>query len=110
MRKRIPRNRRVPFRYIVRYGLTRALECKSFVADISDTGLYLKTNRVFKPGSRIYMTIEIHKELFECEGEVRWAKRVPPGLERIARCGMGIKFSKVPQGLIDIYKGKLPSK
>jgi hypothetical protein len=53
------------------------------------------------------MAIEVHKESFDCEGSVRWAKRVPPGLERIARCGMGIKFLKVPQGLLDIYKAKL---
>ena len=107
MRKRIPRNKRVPFRFIVMYGKTKPLEYKSYIADLSDTGVYLKTNRVFDPGTHIYMSIEVHNESFECEGMVRWAKRVPPGLERVTRCGMGIKFKEVPQGLIDIYKGKI---
>ncbi len=110
MRKRIPRNKRVPFRFIVRYGTSRPLEYMSFIADLSDTGLYLKTNRVYKPGTHIYMTIEVYEDSYDCEGTVRWAKRVPPGLERLTRCGMGIKFIKVPQGLLDIYMKKVPSK
>lgn len=107
MRKRVPRNKRVPFRYVVCYGEARPLEFRSYTADLSDTGLYLKTNRVFIPGTHILMTIEVHKESYDCEGTVRWARRVPPGLERVARCGMGIRFSKVPRALIEIYKGKI---
>ncbi|MBE9531629.1 MAG: PilZ domain-containing protein [Proteobacteria bacterium] len=107
MKKRVLRNRRVPFRFIIMYGIKRPLEYRSFTADISDTGLFVKTNRVFTPGTRIYMTIKVHNNNFDCEGMVRWAKRVPPGLERVARCGMGIKFSTVPQGLLNIYKEKI---
>jgi Tfp pilus assembly protein PilZ len=110
MRKRIPRNKRVPFRFIVRYGMSRPLGFRSFIADLSDTGLYLSTNRVFNPGTHVYMTIEVYDESFDCEGTVKWAKRVPPGLERITRCGMGIEFTTVPQRLLDIYMKKVSKK
>ena len=100
----------MPFRFIVRYGKSRPLEFRSFIADLSDTGVYLKTNRVFDPGTHVYMTIEVYEDSFDCEGTVRWAKRVPPGLERLTRCGMGIEFSMIPQGLLDIYKVKIPRK
>jgi Tfp pilus assembly protein PilZ len=107
MKKIIPRNKRVHYRVIVRYGTTRPLEYRSFIANISDTGVYLRTNRVLKPGTLLLMTIETNGENFHCEGFVRWARKVPPGLERIARCGMGIKFTKVPEGLLEIYRSKL---
>ncbi len=110
MRKRIPRSKRVPFRFIVRYGTSKPLAFMSYVADMSDTGVYLKTNRVFNPGTHVYMTIEVYEDSYDCEGTVRWAKRVPPGLERITRCGMGIEFNNVPQELLDIYKNKIPQK
>jgi Tfp pilus assembly protein PilZ len=107
MRKIIPRNKRVHYRVIVRYGTTRPLEFRSFIANISDAGVYLRTNRVFKPGTLLLMTIETKDDAIECEGFVRWAKKVPPGLERITRCGMGIKFTKVPVELLEIYRDKL---
>ncbi|MEE9542935.1 MAG: PilZ domain-containing protein [Thermodesulfobacteriota bacterium] len=107
MRKIIPRSKRVPFRVIVRYGSSMPPEYSSFIANISDTGVYLKTNRVFKPGTLLFMTIETDEKSFECEGIVSWARRVPPGLERITRCGMGIRFTKVPDELLKIYKEKL---
>ena len=97
----------MPFRVIVRYGSSKPPEFSSFIANISDTGVYLKTNRVFRPGTLIFMTIEDNEENFNCEGIVSWARRVPPGLERITRCGMGIKFTMVPEGLLKIYNEKL---
>ena len=107
MRERRPGNKRVPFRFIVRYGVSRPLEYRSFIADFSDTGVYLKTNRILNPGTHILMTIEINKTPYDCEGIVKWAKRVPDGHERITKCGMGIEFSKISQELLDIYNAKI---
>ncbi len=102
-----PRNKRVPFRVIVRYGLERPPKLNSFITDFSDTGVYLKANRVFKPGTNLFMTIEVNGVSYECEGVVSWSKKVPRGMERSAKSGMGIKFSSLPDELLELYNEKL---
>ena len=104
---KIPRNKRVPFRVIVRYGPERPPKFNSFITDFSDTGVYLKTNRVFKPGTNLLMTIEVEGVSYDCEGIVSWSKKVPRGMERFSKSGMGIRFSTLPKELLDIYVEKL---
>ena len=104
---KVPRNKRVPFRVLVRYGLERPLQFNSFITDFSDTGVYLKANKVFKPGESLLMTIEVNGDSYDCEGTVSWSKRVPQGFERSIKSGMGIRFSSLPKQLLDIYVEKL---
>lgn len=104
---RVDRNKRIPFRVIVRYGLEKPPKLNSFITDFSDTGVYLKANRVFKPGTNLFMSIEVNGTSYECEGVVSWSKKVPRGMERSAKSGMGIRFSSLPKELIDIYTEKL---
>ena len=104
---KVLRNKRIPFRVIVRYGLERPLQLNSFITDFSDTGVYLKTNRVFKPGTKLLMSIEVSGISYDCEGIVSWSKKVPRGMERLVKNGMGIRFSALPKELLDIYVGKL---
>ncbi|MBE9531628.1 MAG: PilZ domain-containing protein [Proteobacteria bacterium] len=104
---KIPRNKRVPFRVLVKYGLARPLQFNSFITDISDSGVYLKANKVFKPGAKLLMTIEVNGDSFDCEGTVSWSKKVLPGMERSLKSGMGIRFSLIPKELLSIYTEKL---
>ena len=104
---KIERSKRVPFRVLVRYGPEKPPQFNSFIADFSDTGVYLKSNRVFKPGTNLFMTVEVNGTKYDCEGVVSWSKRVPRGMERYTKSGMGIKFTSLPQELSDLYTEKI---
>lgn len=104
---KIERNKRVPFRVLVKYGPENPPQFNSFITDFSDTGVYLKSNRVFSPGTKLFMTVEVNGTKYDCVGVVSWSKRVPRGMERSTKNGMGIKFTSLPQELSDLYVEKL---
>jgi Tfp pilus assembly protein PilZ len=99
-------SRRIPFRFIVKYGLTQPPEHTAFLTDLSDSGICIKTRTVFKPGTTLYMSIENAGTCHECEGVVEWAKKVPPSLARVRKSGMGIRFTQACPELIAYYKEK----
>jgi Tfp pilus assembly protein PilZ len=101
------RSKRVPFRNTIHFGPHRPPEHTSFIIDLSDSGVGLKTNRVFKPGTKIYMSIETPDKGFEAEGVVVWAKRVTPRMVQLVKTGMGVKFTHVDHELLHIYEEKL---
>lgn len=78
-------------RMMVRYGLS-APEKTAFTKNLSETGLFLMTNQVFKPGTTIQVQIQFPTETFSMWGRVVWAKVVPPQLSHVLECGMGICF------------------
>jgi Tfp pilus assembly protein PilZ len=67
----------------------------------------MKTHRAFKPGTRLYMIVKAPDKSYNAEGVVVWAKRVTPGLLQLVKTGMGIKFTHVDPGLVDVYEKKL---
>ena len=78
-------------RLMVRYG-TSAAEKTAFTKNVSETGLFVQTNQVFKPGSTIQVLIQFPDRSFSMWARVVWAKAVPPQLAHILECGMGICF------------------
>jgi Tfp pilus assembly protein PilZ len=106
MNTKVDRNKRVPFRVLVRYGPENPPKYNSFITDFSDTGVYLKTNTVFRPGTDLFLTVEVDGTKYECKGIVSWSKRVPRGMERTAKNGMGIKFTILPEALSALYEAK----
>lgn len=100
---------RVPFRNVVRFGHEKPVSIFSYIVDLSDTGMFLKTVKVYKPGSRLFLEIDTEEETIEVEGVVAWAKRVPPNLLNVAKGGMGIKFIKIESKLIEYYNNKKSS-
>ncbi len=60
--------------------------------NISPLGIAIKTNQVFRPGTKIMICIDKDEDLLLARGDVRWARQVPPLLVKYSRCGMGIKF------------------
>ena len=84
-------NKRKRLRLLVRAepGSVRA-----FTYDVSPTGLFLVSGKVFKPGTRIRLELDDRSgQLAMAVGVVRWAKKVPPNLMRYSRGGMGIEFT-----------------
>jgi Tfp pilus assembly protein PilZ len=76
---------------MVRYGTSKA-EKTAFTRNISESGMFLQTNAVFKPGTTIQVRFEIEEQPFTMWARVVWAKKVPPQLAHILGCGMGICF------------------
>ena len=104
---RIERNQRVSFRVSVKYGSANPPELNSIATNISEGGIHLQTNKVLKPGTKVYLIIDDGDKSFDCEGVVRWAKKVPPGFERIAPCGMGVKLNSSPREMLELFNRKL---
>ena len=83
--------KRAKSRLMVRFGETVPNKV-GFTANISESGLYLRTNSVFRPGSTIQLAVQFPDRTFTFWGGVVWAKQVPPQLAHILECGMGIRF------------------
>jgi len=76
---------------MVKYG-TSSAEKTAFTRNVSETGLFVQTNIVFKPGTTIQVQIQFPDRTFSMWGRVVWAKTVPPQLAHILDCGMGVCF------------------
>jgi Tfp pilus assembly protein PilZ len=102
---------RVAFRNAVHVDPNKSPEnilfTTSFTTDISERGTHVKTNRIYRPGTKLYLIIETSNKSYEAEGIVVWAKKVPPRLVRVVKNGMGIRFTNVCQELVDLYIEKL---
>ncbi len=68
---------------------------RAYTADVSPTGLFLVSAKVFKPGTRLRLIVRTDEGAALGVGVVRWAKRVPPSLLRTTRGGMGVEFTWV---------------
>ncbi len=101
------KSKRVPLRVIVRYGISIPPEHTAFLTDFSKGGVNIKTNRVFKPGTKLFMEIEIDGRVLNAEGVVVWAKQVPQALSRIIRNGMGIKFTELDREILTLYNSRV---
>jgi Tfp pilus assembly protein PilZ len=78
-------------RLMVRYGQGSA-DKTAFTRNLSETGLFLQTNSVYKPGTTIQVQIQFPNETFSLWARVVWAKVVPPSLAHVLECGMGLCF------------------
>lgn len=83
----------------VRFGMEQAKRI-AFTDDISDKGLFITTAMPEKPGTIVMIEIEIPDgETIKCQGQVRWARKVPSSLLRVAsKGGMGVKLGNFTQG------------
>jgi len=85
------RDERVRARLPVTYG-DGAIDRRSFAESISEGGLYVNTNEVFKVGTRLVVRIEFPDRAVCHRAEVTWAIRVPEHLREQMVCGMGLSF------------------
>lgn len=90
-------------RVMVRYGVDRA-QHRGFTKDLSATGMFIRTNKVFTPGTTIQVEIQFPDRNFNLWARVIWAKQVPPQLAHILECGMGICFINPDAQWLDYFK------
>jgi hypothetical protein len=89
-------------RALVRYGVERP-EKTAFTKNLSEGGLFLRTNQVFAPGTLLQVEIEFPDRTFRMWGRVAWAKQVPPQLAHVLDCGMGIALIEPPAEWAQFY-------
>lgn len=99
-------SQRLSFRCKVKFGTGRRLEHIALVTDFSETGICIKTAFVFEVGTKLNMLLESNGKKYQAEGEVMWAKKVPPGLSSVVKCGMGVRFTSVDEDFIALHKVK----
>jgi hypothetical protein len=102
-------SKRVPFQKTVRFGPKIPLEHTSSVRDLSYDGLCIKTEKVFPPGTKLYISIETIPARYEAEGVVvwPWPRRVSQGLAELMNDEMGVRFTHVDHKLVALYEEKL---
>jgi Tfp pilus assembly protein PilZ len=90
-------------RVMVKYGIEKT-DRTAFTKNISETGLCLKTNHVFKPGSTVQIELHMPDRTFSMWGRVAWAKKVPPNLAHVLDCGMGLSFVDPSPEWLEYYE------
>jgi hypothetical protein len=87
------RSERVRVRLPVRYG-PGSVEREGFADSISEGGLYINTNRIYKVGTSLLVEIDFPGRTFYHQGEVVWAIAVPEHQRSALICGIGIGFTR----------------
>jgi len=87
-RRQVDRERR---RVSVRYG-EGTHEFLGYTCDLAESGMFLQGIKLFPPGTRLNLGIELGAGFRQTVGVVRWVKEVPPAFRRSMRGGMGIEF------------------
>jgi len=75
----------------VRYGIG-TLSSHAPVGNLSEGGLCIQTNEVYKTGTRIWIAIQLGDAEVQLNGEVMWAIRVPEHQTGYMEHGMGVQF------------------
>ena len=94
--------RRARLRLMVRFGTT-VPDKTGFTKNVSESGLFIHTNQVFRPGTTIQVEAQFPDRKFTFWGRVVWAKQVPPQLAHILECGMGVCFVNPSPAWLDYY-------
>ena len=107
------KSERVDYEKPVEFGLVRfgpppdPPKYKGHVVDLSEGGLFIKTDRVFKTGITLTLEIQDDGKCYEMEGTVTNAHKLPPALAYTAKSGMGIIIANPDPELLRIYKDKV---
>ena len=81
-------------------------EFLGFSGDLSHTGIFIKTNNVFRPGTHLAIDLVLPDESnLRLYGYVMWAKKVPASLIRqIKKGGMGVQLENISDEYINFVK------
>lgn len=90
-------------RVMVRYGLEK-IERGAYTQNLNETGMHLRTNQVYKPGTTIQLSIQFPEQTFDLWARVVWAKKVPPQLAHVVPCGMGLRYLDPPLEFLEFYE------
>jgi len=95
-------NDRARKRVMCRFGVDKT-DRTGFTMNLSETGVFVKTNNVFKPGTTLQLQLVFPDATYSMWGRVIWAKKVPPQLAHVLDCGMGICFVDPTPEWLEFY-------
>jgi len=103
--KRSGQDKRVTIKLKANFGV-RDISNLGFTEDISASGIFLKTARVFPVGTDLKIELRTDQdEIIRLIGYVHWSKEVPPNLVwSVNDAGMGIQIIKFVCGQDHFYK------
>jgi hypothetical protein len=84
-------------RIALRYGVEAANKI-AFTDDITREGLFIRTALAANPGTRLLVELNPPEGRVVLEGEVRWAKKIPPHMLHKLKGGMGLKIIAFHEG------------
>lgn len=106
-------SKRVSYKKPVEFGLVRfgpppePPKHKGYLVDLSDSGVFIETDLVFKSGIKVALEIKDGDKSFKMEGTVTNPNKVPPALAHTVKCGMGIRVANPDPELLKIYRDKV---
>lgn len=89
-------------RLMVRFGVDIP-DKTGFTGNVSEGGLFIRTNAALRPGTMIQVEIEFPDRRWNLWARVAWAKKVPPQLAHVLVCGMGVEFVDPPDDWSDFF-------
>ncbi|MDT8318450.1 MAG: PilZ domain-containing protein [bacterium] len=107
------KSERVNYQKPVEFGLVRfgpppdPPKYKGYVVNMSEEGLFIETERVFKAGIKLTLEIKDGDKSFNMEATVAKSNKIPPGLANTVKSGMGIIISNPDPELLRIYRDRL---
>lgn len=75
-----------------------------FVKNLSETGAFVHTNGVSRPGTVLDLDILFPDRTVSLRARVVWAKKVPDQMAHLLDCGMGLQFVETPLDWDEFYK------
>ena len=90
-RKRLP----------VLYGPAQASHI-GYSGNISQTGMMIRTTRVFAPGTLLHLDLEAAPRHLRLQGRVVWARAGEIAWLATGKIGMGVKFVDPPEDLFGL--------
>ncbi len=93
--------RRSRRRLSVRFGPDQPKHI-GYTGNISSSGMMIRTVRVFAPGTRLSLEVELAPRAVRLTGLVIWARAGDPSWVATGRIGMGLKLIDPPENLMEI--------
>lgn len=95
------KSKRTEKRLLIKFG-EDSPRMVGFTGDISQAGIFIKSSKVFNPGTFLKIALTLPNNLvLDLEGHVMWAKKVPPSLHRFTKkSGMGVLIHNPPMEYI----------
>ena len=90
-------------RLMCRYGVEKP-DKTGFTMNLSETGVYIKTNSVFAPGTTLRIELVFPDRNFAMWARIMRAKKVPPQLAYILDCGMGVTFIQPTSEWLEFFE------
>ena len=102
------KSERIGFHKPILFGQEKPPTKWAYIVDISEKGLFIKTNIVYAEGTVLYLTVKDDGGVdHEMVGEVMRSRKIPPAFYKDGISGMGINLLAYEEELLEIYRKEI---